>query len=302
MKKNITFTVEKKDPKDPKDTKDQKDSKSLKVPFDINSNKINIITQYIESDIKILNVIQKKSITENLKNKSVDRMIIIGKEVNNKFKDILTEDDLEKIIFIERDDQISFKIILDIADNIFKNKIICIIRSDIILPNHVELDDIETEFMLYPRDIISLSRIERLINGNLVRTEKMNKNLNSVELDAWIFKTPINIEVMKDALNDIIFYDKYSDILFNNVLHKNNYTMINNSKKYKIIRLLYDNNIDDRHLLNNREFPKKNIYLVPDNENLERIGIDNLLRSLNIDDRELYLIKCDIFNKYYKNK
>lgn len=292
MKKNITFTVEKTGLKDINELKDPT------VPFDINSNKINIITQYIESDIKILNVIQKKSITENLKNKSVDRMIIIGKEVNSKFKDILSDNDLEKIIFIERDDQISFKIILDIADNILKNKIICIIRSDIILPNHVELDDIETEFMLYPRDIISLSRIERLINGNLVRTEKMNKNLNSVELDAWIFKAPLNIEVMKDALNDIIFYDKYSDVLFNNVLHKNNYTMINNSKKYKIIRLLYDNNIDDRHLLKNRDFPKEHTYLVPDNENLERVSIDNLLRSLNIDNRELYLIKCDIFNKY----
>jgi hypothetical protein len=280
-----------------------------------NSDKIHLITYYKETDIKLLNIIQKKCIFENYKNKSIIKLLIIGKNLIEEFKDIIENDITKKIILhdisgdiLSNKENISFKYLIDISNTIFLNKIICILRSDIILPNQNELDDLEIDLLSDKKQVFSVSRIERLINGNLVKSDKLHKILNCTEQDVWFFKSPLDItneNVMK--LDMINFYDKYSELYFNNILKDEGYNVINNTKKYKIIRLLYENNIENRPLLNlNNELNIKNnlenISLLPDNNSVDKISIDQILSSCKLDDIELYHIKCELINKYFKNK
>jgi hypothetical protein len=273
--------------------------------YNINTNnKINVITYFKNSDIKILNIIQKKCVIENLRNKSVSKVIVLGNDINNNFQDIIndTTNNLTNLQLIEFNNNITYKDLIDISNKLEKGSITCILRSDIILPNQNELDDLEFDLLSTNNKIYALSRVERLINGNLIRSEKLNKTLSSIEQDAWIFKSPININI--DLLDNIFFYNKYSELQFNKILTSNNYKLINNSSKIKIIRILYENNIENRILLNNTNI-KNNIndlLLLPDNDLIDKISFDNLLNILNINNNDINEIKCDIFNKYFKNK
>jgi len=256
--------------------------------------KITIITYFKNSDIKILNIIQKKSIIENLKNKNVHKVIVLGNNIINEFQD--SSDNLELIEYAE---EVTYKDLIDVSNRLLNDSIVCILRSDIILPNQNELYDLNID--LSDNNVIyTISRIERLINGNLVKSEKIYKTLQSIEQDAWIFKSPLNINAQ--LFHDIYFYHKYSELYFHNILTLNNYKIINNSSKIKIIRLLHENNIDNRLLVNNTDVPPvlENIYLVPDNELLNKLSIDNLFQLFNIHSDDIYNIKLDIFNKYIK--
>jgi len=268
-------------------------------------NKINIITYFRNFEIKILNIIQKKCIIENLRNKNVSKVIVLGNNINIEFVEIYNNDDknILNLELIEFDKDITYKDLLDVANNLDKDIIVCILRSDIILPNQNELDELNIDLSSSKNEIYALSRIERLINGNLIKSEKSNKYLFSTDQDAWIFKSPINIKT--DLFDNIFFYNKYSELYFNKILISNNYKVINNSSKIKIIRILYENNIENRLLLNNNTMDIINtindIHLVPDNDLINKFSIDSLINTF-ISNEEIYNIKCDIFNKYLKNK
>ena len=292
-KKNIKLKIEKIPNKEPMDISSDSDSDD--------ENNINIITYYKHSTIDILNIIQKKCIYENLKNRNIKKMIVIGNNLQFYFNDMINL--INKEILILHDithSNVSFKDLFEISSNYFsKNKLVCILRSDIVLPNQNELSNLNID----NKSIISLSRIERLINGQLIKYDKLNKNLNCTEQDGWIFKSPLSIDL--NLLNNIIFYEKYSELYLNNILKNSNYILINDSKKYKIIRILYENNLESRPLLENNinlQESFDSIFLLPDNESLEKISIDDILKNSNIDEKNLYLIKCDFFNKFYKNK
>ena len=228
---------------------------------DINiiDNKITVITYFKNLDINILNVIQKKCIIENVLNKHVFKVIVLGNNISDEFKDMYNEN----LQLIELDKNVSYKDLLDIANKLNKESIVCILRSDIVLPNQNELEDLHFE-LSSNNEIYTLSRIERLINGNLIKSPKLNKTLFSSELDAWIFKSPINIDV--NIFDNIYFYTKYSELYFNKLLIDNGYTIINNSSKLKIIRILYENNIENRLLLDNENININDVVLIPDNE------------------------------------
>lgn len=272
----------------------------------ITKNGIIIITYFIKSDKKILDIIQKKCIIENLKNTNVEKMMVIGNNLEEEFKDtdILNH---PNIFIYQYEENISFHNLIDFASTFFENKIICILRSDIILLNQITLNDLELDLLLDKNQFFALSRIERLINGNLVKCDKLNKLLYCTEQDAWIFKSPLKLNLEKNLnidLNKIYFYDKNSHLFLNKVLKDNDYNIINNSKKYKIIRILHENNLDSRLLYDNNSNITNldNIYLLPDNEILEKITFEQLLNMVKVDENELYKIKCDIFDKYLKNK
>jgi hypothetical protein len=265
---------------------------------------IHMITFFKNSDTKILNVIQKKCIFENIKNKNVKELLVVGKDLEPEFSDLIKNVTDKKIILHEFDNKnnISFKDLLNISDKIFDKKIICLVRSDIVLPNQNELDDLDVDFEENKREIYSMSRVERLVSGHFVRSEKLNKILCSTEQDGWLFKSPLNIDV--NMLENVYFYDKYSELFFNQVLKLNNYIMINNTNKFKIIRILYDNNINERLLLNSspQTVDLNNLFLLPDNDNIDKIPIDKLLKFFNLNEKEVYLLKCELFNKYLKTK
>jgi hypothetical protein len=262
--------------------------------------KIYILTFYKSSDINILNVIQKKCILENLKNTYVEKVLVLGNNLNKEFEEF---NENKKLILYNYSKNVSFKDLIDISNKVYKNKIICILRSDIILLNSSELDDLK--FDLNNNNIYCLSRIERLISGNLTKCNKLNKIFYSTEQDSWIFKSPLNLS--DDNLNFLenkYLYDSFSHLFLNKILYDNNYKIINDNTKYKIIRILYENNIDNRPLLNyNVKIEDSNdFYLLPDKNNIESIPFEHIIRMANLDNDEVYKLKCDIFDKYIKQK
>lgn len=279
------------------DTNINKNIKILinKLTVNIESEKINIVTYYKKYDSDIMNIIQKKCITENLKNNNIGNIFIIGNNLNEELNDISDN----KISIYNFNEELSYKNIIDITNISLNNKIILLIRSDIIIPTQ-EFDNIELDFI--ESNIYTITRIERLINGNLIYSQKLNNTFFSLEHDAWLFKSPLNINNIED-INKLYFYEKYNELYFNKILKLNNYNIINYTTKYKIIRLLYENNIENRLLLkDNKNINNNDIYLIPDNQIINSLSIDKLLELYNIDNNDIYKIKCDIFNNYIKNK
>jgi len=278
--------------------------KNTKINYvQYNSLKINIMIYYLKNEMEIINVIQKKCIYENFKNKYIERIYIFGKDLENE----ITEK-TENMIFNETDKYMSFKDFKDYANENLKNKIVCILRSDIILLNSPDLESLDTELNIENKKIYCLSRYDRLLNGSIVKYDKLNKILFSTEHDAWIFKCPLEInDIDNMILEKTHINDKYSELYFNFVLNKNNYNLVNDNNKYKIMRILYENNLKNRQLLTNNI--NKNtlnetleyLNLVPDSS-INNVSIDNMLKIFNIDENEIYLIKCYLFNKYFKKK
>ena len=265
--------------------------------------KMNILTYYKNFDNNIINIIQKKCIIENLKNKYINKVIVITNNDNViHLKDIL-DNQYSKNLIIEKStyNDESYKDIFEIINKKYNNHIFCILRSDIVLPNQDSLGDILMEFEDNKNKIYCISRIERLINGVLIKYDKLNKIFYSTEQDAWIFKSPLNINL--DYFNNIYFYEKFSELALNNILKNNNYKIINDSNKYKILRILTDNNIKNRHILNisdKRKTTIDNLLLLPDNDSFNKVSVEQLVQIINLDEKELYSLKCEIFNKYLK--
>ena len=67
-------------------------------------------------------------------------------------------------------------------------------------------------------------------------------------------------------------------------------------------RLLFDNDINNSSNENIKIKDLDSIYLLPDNEILDKISFEQLIKLAQIDENELYKIKCSIFDKYLKNK
>lgn len=268
-------------------------------------NKINILTYYKHYDLELLNIIQKKCIFENLKNKYINKVIVIGNKLDERLKDILENNESKNLIkeeFLINEEfiDLSFKDIFEIINKKYSNKIFCILRSDIILPNQEGLEDIEIDMEEYDKKIYCISRIERLINGNLIKYDKLNKIFYSSEQDAWIFKSPLNINL--ELLKNIYFYERFSELELNNLLKINNYKIINDTNKYKVLRILTDNNIESRQILNINSLKRdvNTFFLLPDEDSFNKIPIDHLIKIFNLDEQELYNLKCDLFNKYLR--
>ncbi len=274
-----------------------------KISKNYNDEKLNILTYYKHYDIEILNNIQKKCIFENLKNKYINKVIVIGYKLNERLKDIIENNEsknliIEEFLINEEFTDLSFKDIFEIINNKYNNKMFCILRSDIILPNQDILENIHIEKEDYEKKVYCISRIERLINGNLIKYDKLHKIFYSSEQDAWILKSPLNINL--DLLKYIYFYEKFSELQLNNILKNYNYKIINDTNTYKILRILTDNNIEHRPILNINSGKKdiNNFFLLPDEDSFSKVPIEQLIKICNLDEQELYNLKCYIFNKY----
>ena len=59
-------------------------------------------------------------------------------------------------------------------------------------------------------------------------------------------------------MSDLYFYNQYSNLEVNNILIKNDYKLLNDTKNYRILRLCIDNDIGIRKLINNRDIKEVN--------------------------------------------
>lgn len=262
-------------------------------------NKIYILTYYKKNDTHIINLIQKKCFIENSNNKFIEEVHILGENLLQELKEITH---IKNIVLHETSSSsnLTYYDLLSYSNSLFSNNIVCILRSDIILPNQPDLEPIQINLLHEKNEIYCLSRIEHLMNGTLMKYDKLNRIFYATEQDAWIFKNPINInDIGLESLKSIFFYNKYSELQFNYILKNNNCNLINDTRKYKILRILHENNLESRLLLNDTNIKveeMKNIYILPDNDSFHKLSIQDLVKSLEIDEKELYFIKCELFN------
>jgi len=270
--------------------------------------KLHIITFFKEfEDDNIMNSLQQKCIIENINNKDVKSIAIIGKNLEKYFSNITISN--KDIILIEYDDKnISYSYLFNKVNELYDNKIVCIIKSDIVIPNQDSLENIEFLFLEKKNTILALSRFERMCNGNIVKTQELNSIFYATEHDAYIFKTPL-INIDFNSMDNLYFYNQYSNLEVNNILIKNDYKLLNDTKNYRILRLCIDNDIGVRKLINSidiKEVNKDNIYLLPENMIFDNFNLQHLAMVLKMDDEEINEIKIYMLlvlfrKKNYKN-
>lgn len=296
-----------------------------------------LITYYKNTNLDILKTIQKRSIIENLNNNEISIVVVIGTNIKNELEDIQNsniKDSLKyklKLIEINNDNNneqendkqieitnkkeknsLNFYNILKFINNNYKNNIICLTRCDIIM-NKNNIDFIDIELELDEKKIYAISRLDRLINGNIIKSKKLETLLFSTEQDAWIFKSPLLLDEYNIKILEYFnFYDKYSHLYFNKILKDNDYKIINNTQKFKFIRVLTDLNIDNRPIINDNIYEETysdilsddidDIYLIPSNEIIDNISVEYLIKTCNLNKNDIYELKCELFNKYLKNK
>ena len=136
----------------------------------------------------------------------------------------------------------------------------------------------------------------------LCKINELSQIFYATEQDAYFFKTPFEIDY--NYLEKLIFYEKFSELRLNNYFIKNNYNLINDTKKYRIIRLCYDNNIMVRKLIKDVDVIENvdEMYLLPENIGLDNINVEHLIQMLRLTDADIYKIKTEIINKYMKGK
>jgi hypothetical protein len=271
------------------------------------NNKLIILTHYKKNDVNIMNSIQKKCFLENANNTSVDEVHIMGENLYEELKTITSNKKivLHEIIPSSSSSFLSYYDLLSYCNTTLSNNIVCILRSDIILPNQSNLDPIDFHLLYEKKDVYCLSRIEHSLDGKLLKYDKLNKLFYSTEQDACLFPSPLELtQSTMELCKSIYFHHKYSELQFNFILKKNDYNIINDTTKYKIFRIMNDNNLESRLLLHTEKKIDEieNIYILPDNELFQKISVDNFLSSFEIDQKDLYFIKCELFNKYAKTK
>jgi hypothetical protein len=270
----------------------------------IDNCKLHIITFFKEfEDDEIMNSVQQKCIIENINNKDVKSICIVGKKLEKYFSNISIPN--KNIILIEYDEtNISYSYLFNKVNELYDNKIVCIIKSDIIIPNQDSLENIEFLFLEKKNTILALSRFERMCNGNIVKTQELNSIFYATEHDAYIFKTPV-ISIDFNSMSDLYFYNQYSNLEVNNILIKNDYKLLNDTKNYRILRLCIDNDIGIRKLINNRdikEVNKDNIYLLPENMMFDNFNLQHLAMVLKMDDEEINEIKIYMLSVLFRKK
>ena len=250
-----------------------------------------------------MNSLQQKCIIENINNKDVKSIAIIGKNLEKYFSNITISN--KDIILIEYDDKnISYSYLFNKVNELYDNKIVCIIKSDIVIPNQDSLENIEFLFLEKKNTILALSRFERMFNGNIVKTQELNSIFYATEHDAYIFKTPL-INIDFKSMDNLYFYNQYSNLEVNNILIKNDYKLLNDTKNYRILRLCIDNDIGVRNLINSidiKEVNKDNIYLLPENMIFDNFNLQHLAMVLKMDDEEINEIKIYMLSVLFRKK
>ncbi len=272
--------------------------------------KLNIVT-YLRKipENPTLYSLQVKCVLENYKNASVDKVVVIGEGVEEFFKNLQYERiGNKKIITIDDDDDnISFCELIQFCNQLFEGKMVMILRSDIILLNNTELNNLGLDFMINKKQIYCLSKIERDLEGKFVRLPPNENLFYSTEQDGWIFRGPIPMDENSKYIRNIKehdFNEKYSELYFNMYMKAIGYELMNDIRTIKIIRITLNQNLHERPLLKKQKSTIKNdeIYLVPENGFFEGISVEQLLNWAQLNEEERYKMKLSILNKYFRSR
>ncbi len=286
------------------------DNKINNKENNIINNKINLITyiRKIENNDSIYSL-QFKCVLENYKNPSIKNIVVIGNGVEDFFKNINYEKiENKKIILVnDDDDNISFNDMFLIANELFKEQVVVIIRSDIILLPNIELESMYLEYYIENKKIYCLTRIERDLTGRFIRMAPNQNLFGSIEQDGWMFKSPIklndnnqNIKLIKDY----DFYEKWSELYLNKYLDSEGYDLVNDNRIHKIIRITTHQDLRVREYIKkeSQKINKDDLMFLPEKGLIEKMTMEQWCNFCQIDENELYKWKIEMMNKSLKNK
>jgi hypothetical protein len=272
------------------------------------STKINLIT-YIRRmpGNDMYYQLQIKCILENYKHHGVKNILVVGMGVEDTFQKISYEkiDGKNLILINDDDDNISFMDLFTIANHVFQNEMVMILRSDTIFLQNDDLSSLWIQYLHSNKKIIALSRIERDIQGRLVRLPPQQTSFGGLEQDAWILKTPIDIkEECSEMIQKIDFNEKFSELYMNYFMKKMGYQVTHDSREYKILRICIHPDIGMRDLIKPPSQPlqKEKIEMIPDLGIMEMISMDQWIQMMHYDDEEIYEMKTEWMNRFYKKR
>jgi hypothetical protein len=192
----------------------------------------------------------------------------------------------------------TFHSVIEFA-NTLKDNIHCILNSDIYIINNNELNTIINNIYTTDKIAYCLSRIET--DGTKYWDHpKLKKIYYSLTQDVWIYKGELDITTLN---KDIKVGCIWNDIIFNKYLINSGYNIYNIGKSLPVLHLdtyiinkKYYN--DPIRINNNINIHDEEYYLLPERSIIKNISIDNLVSELNINEDEIYKLKCMIMTKF----
>lgn len=276
------------------------------------NNNLIILVVYFNNHLNNKNIlkVQLVSLLENSKNNYFDKIIIFGSNLNF-IKNELYSKNLynNKLIFINIEKNNMFTDIISYINDNFKNNIILLAKSDIIIPEQLELELLDNN--ISNNIILNISSTIRLTNGDLIFNDNTNssnieelKLLNlSLEQDVLIFKSPLIIDFNNNILNNINIFSKFYELFINHYLINHNYILLNDTNNFKVIRFLSNNNeVFNRIIYDNIpsiELIKDNkdiIFILPENRYTDTISFEHGNNYI-----ENYILKSKFINQYIFN-
>lgn len=247
--------------------------------------KIELITYYKNMEGNDLyQKLQIKCILENYKNPLVENMVVIGRNIEEIFSTIEYERiENKRLIFInDDDDEITFQDLFIICNELFLDKIVMIIRSDVIFTSQCMENQFYFDFLFGDKKIYCLSRIERDIHGRYIRLQPHTNIFGGTEQDGWIFKTPITCMEEKyiENIKEFDFYEKTSELYLNYYLKEHGYELMNDIRDKTIIRINLCNDFSKRDIMKpcKKRTEHYSFHIVPESSILENIQLEHLIQ------------------------
>lgn len=270
---------------------------SLEIINKENKNKLdylNVITYFIPNNeinaVHYLNCIQ-----HNLNQKFVKNLVLFVNDsefsmnfLNKKLNSLKNH---EKINIQKINNDINYFNLFHYAQINHINENIAILRSDIILNDC----DFLVFFPAFHNEniIYAISSTNKKNDKKWKHKNKMN-NFYSVYQDLWLFKSPLNIDL--EQFKKYNFNHAKNEGYINKILSEK-YVLINDTDELLIYRECLEET-EEKDLLRLEEkveIDNKNMYLLPDNSILKKINVDQLLKFFKVDEKEIYTLKCKIF-------
>lgn len=255
---------------------------------------LNIITYFRGSDEDTcqhyLNCIQ-----ENLKNPIVGKIICLTFPEKFSGEFLHTRPHPKLIVhLLDETDLENYYHLFHYANLYCQGDYCAIIRTDTV----IDQNDFMTFLPAFQKKdtIYAVSSIYRMGEKMWKENEKMS-NFYSLNHDIWLFKSPLDINL--ENFNKYSFNISENEGYVNKLLSEK-YSLINDTENIKIfsIRTTEDSNLPDRLRIKNTEpVNVKEAYLLPETEILKKLTVDQLLKHFEIDELDIYRLKCRIFTK-----
>ena len=260
-------------------------------------------TYYHPTTDPVTNLIQKKCILENLRNKTIDRFYLFADLTQMTDEGGELQGDAKMEIVPLGSPTFSFHRLIEHANEHHSHDIIYLIRSDMVLPNQESLETLEYTFYENPMMIYALSRIERTLQGHMFKDQACMSMMYSHEQDLYIYQAPLLLSpasLFQPLLEGIDFYGKHEELRLNWLLEMAGYTLYNDTEKFKVIRIMTQEG--QRHILrpgrNARLACEGDLTFLPENSGIRHLPLDQLIRNCQMNEEGEYQLKKWLYERY----